>query len=35
MFVAGKENKILGYVSGAYDKDGLNSLLSKVKEQED
>ena len=34
MFVAGKDNKILGYVSGAYEKDGLNSLLNKVKEQE-
>ncbi len=33
MFVADKENKILGYVSGAYDLEGFNSILESIKEQ--
>ena len=35
MFVADKENKILGYVSGAYDKEGFDSIFETVKEQYD
>ncbi len=35
MFVASKEAEILGYVSGAYDLEGFNSILDTVKEQYD
>ena len=35
MFVADKESKILGYVAGAYDSQGFDSILESIKEQYD
>ncbi len=35
MFVADKESKIIGYVAGAYDSQGFDSILESIKEQYD
>lgn len=32
LYIAGLDNKIIDYVAGAYDKDGFDSLLNKIKE---